>query len=168
MKKLLLLIAIFIIGCDSSAFKSTSDFYHDRMYPRNTYRLPLIEPYELCTEMHKLPLEWQVNFQTDSIYFQYPVYMNYVGIHDDIIVLHSTMELQNRRPAWYIINAKNNCEQRFYDSLEYLSYLKSLNATVVKWYDIDSLYDAFSKNGLYPPGWPRKSIYDTVSKNDSS
>ena len=156
---------ILFISC---TFEKEHGFYYGSWYLPSIHRLPLIDPYELNSMDGEIPVQWTIQFYTHSIIDNIPAWVSLVGIKDSCIVLFSDTQMTRREPAWYIIDTRKKTEKQFFNYNEYKKELILKHIETIKWYRIDSAYYYFDKNGLYPPGWPRKSAYDTVSKNDSS
>ena len=164
MKKILMLLFLF------SSCGLLEDDNHDFYYSPSIgsmLRFPLIQPYVLCSENDN-PIRWRIDFLTDSISQQYQYHMKKVGICKRIIVLYTDSGSDFGKPEWYLVDTKEKEERSFFDSVSFQKKLKSKIKSNIKWYVIDSVYHDFDKYGKYPPGWPRKSAYDTVSKNDNS
>ena len=152
-----------IFLCSCVDYENDANFYYATFYPRNILRVAVVEPYELTADRQHVPLEWQINFQTDSIYFQFPVFMNEVGVHKNFIILYTQSGTIQGQPEWFVIDIEKKKERCFLSDIEYKSYINRINASSTILYNIDSVYNNLYETGKYPIGWPRKSVSDTAA-----
>jgi len=149
-----------ILSCNNS-----NSFYNDYS-EADLYRLPLIKPYKLITNVgegmqDKLPA-WQLTFTKPYVrknkLVDNFVNVRVVNIEDSIIYGGPGKYERHWNPDfWFIINTKTSDEMIFEDEDSWKTKLKSLNCNQDTLYDVWPAFEIFKKDATLP--WNLKLNY---------
>lgn len=121
------------------------NFYTQTNSSWDAIRIPLIKPYELL-ELNGSQ-EWSMNFiETPSSISK----VKEINVYKDIIVIHSgETDYDNKLvdEAWFVIQPQKKSEMGFTLKDDFNKYISSQKLTNVVFYDVDSVYVFFAKNG---------------------
>ena len=139
--------------------KSGNDFY-TATGGWDFARVPLIKPYVVKKLIDpKIPKHpWCIEFTSRNLSGPYNV--KKVDVRDSIIYIlagkvdekndSTLVGARNVPTGWFVIDTKKKTEKGFINEEEFYEYINSNNYSLPKWFDVDSLSNAFIRGKKLP------------------